>query len=96
MFLAGKYLEIFLWGKNGSPHQHKYNILQNGHNIQISKNINDKDSDSKKGLDKGVVVPTNNKFLKAAKTAALISKLKQGRDICTCSSLDAKCYIHDS
>ena len=37
-----------------------------------------------------------NKFLKAAKTAAVISSLKFGRDICTCSSLDATCAIHDN
>ena len=36
-----------------------------------------------------------NKFLKAAKTAAVISSLKFGRDICTCSSLDATCAVHD-
>ena len=37
-----------------------------------------------------------NKFLKAAKMAAVISSVKFGRDICTCSSLDAKCAVHDS
>ena len=43
-------------------------------------------------------------FLKAAKReqlreqlreAAVISSVKFGRDICTCSSLDAKCAVHD-
>ena len=37
-----------------------------------------------------------NKFLKAAKMAAVISSVKFGRDICTCSSLDAKCAVHDN
>lgn len=36
-----------------------------------------------------------NKFLKAAKMAAVISSVKFGRDICTCSSLDATCAVHD-
>ena len=44
-------------------------------------------------------------FLKAAKReqlkeklreAAVISSVKFGRDICTCSSLDAKCAVHDN
>ena len=37
-----------------------------------------------------------NKFLKAAKMAAVISSVKFGRNICTCSSLDAKCAVHDN
>ena len=37
-----------------------------------------------------------NKFLKAAKMAAVISSVKFGRDICTCSSLDARCAVHDN
>ena len=63
------------------------------------KNIIDKDAESinkAKNFDKTVIAPTKNKFMKAAKIAVLISQVKQGRDICTCSSLDAKCYIHDS
>ena len=46
-----------------------------------------------------------NKLMKAAKReqlkeklreAAVISSVKFGRDICTCSSLDAKCAVHDN
>ena len=37
-----------------------------------------------------------NKFQKAARFAVLINSVKQGREICTCESLDAKCAIHDS
>ena len=49
------------------------------------------------GKDDGNEKPKGpNKFLKAAKMAAVISSVKFGRDICTCSSLDAKCAVHDS
>ena len=37
-----------------------------------------------------------NKFQKAARFAALMSTVKQNRELCTCESLDAKCKIHDS
>ena len=63
------------------------------------KNVADKDAYSMTKLnpvEKQVVVPTRSKFLKAAKFAVTISQVKQGRDICTCSSLDAKCVVHDS
>ena len=39
---------------------------------------------------------TNNKFKKMAKFTVLLNSVKQGRDICTCESLDAKCKIHDA
>ena len=61
--------------------------------------IKQKDADSMnkvKSLDKAVVAPPRSKFMKVAKVAALISQIKQGRDICTCSSLDASCRVHDS
>ena len=66
------------------------------------RNNTDKDADSMnkaKSLDKTEVVPT--KFMKAAKIAVMISHVKAGsgerwtKD-CTCYSLDAKCYLHDS
>ena len=63
------------------------------------KNVADKDADSMTKVnlvEKQVVVPTRSKFLKVAKIAVMISQVKQGRDICTCSSLDAKCLLHDS
>ena len=47
-----------------------------------------------KELEKVVPQP-KAKFLRAAKIAVMISQVKQGRVICTCSSLDAKCSIHD-
>ena len=37
-----------------------------------------------------------NRFQKAAKFAALMSTVKQNRELCTCESLDAKCKVHDS
>ena len=37
-----------------------------------------------------------NKFRKVAQMTVLINSIKQGRDICTCESLDAKCKIHDN
>ena len=42
------------------------------------------------------VEPATSKFQKAAKFTVLINSMKQGRDVCTCESLDAKCKIHDS
>ena len=58
------------------------------------------------GNDAGNEKPKGpNKFLKAAKReqlkeqlreAAVISSVKFGRGICTCSSLDAKCAVHDN
>ena len=63
------------------------------------KNITDKDADSMyeaKTMDKPLVAPQKNKFMKVAKFAVMINQVSQGRGICTCSSLDAKCDIHDS
>lgn len=37
-----------------------------------------------------------SKFRKAGRITALICSIKQGREICTCESLDATCKIHDS
>ena len=60
---------------------------------------------SKKNLDKNndktnpkgpSTSSMTNKFQKAARFAALMSTVKQNRDLCTCESLDAKCKIHDS
>jgi len=60
---------------------------------------------SKKNLDKNnektnpkgpSTSAMTNKFQKAARFAALMSTVKQNRDLCTCESLDAKCKIHDS
>lgn len=60
---------------------------------------------SKKNLDKNndktnpkgpSTSAVTNKFQKAARFAALMSTVKQNRDLCTCESLDAKCKIHDS
>ena len=49
------------------------------------------------GKDDGNEKPKGpNNFLKAAKMAAVISSVKFGRDICSCSSLDAKCAVHDN
>ena len=53
------------------------------------------DKDASKGSDK-VIPASKAKFLKAAKFAVMISQVKQGHDICTCSSLDATCKMHDS
>ena len=50
-----------------------------------------------KPISKGPATPSAaNKFQKVARFAALISSVKQGRDLCTCESLDAQCKIHDS
>ena len=56
---------------------------------------------SKKAAEKPIskgpsTTSATNKFQKAARFAALMSSVKQGRDLCTCESLDAKCKIHDS
>ena len=37
-----------------------------------------------------------NKFFKAAKVAVMVSGVAKDRNICTCSSLDASCHLHDS
>ena len=61
---------------------------------------------SKEGMDEGKDLGENlkapsgvedpfNRFRKIARKTALINALKQGRDICTCSSLDAICKVHD-
>ena len=35
------------------------------------------------------------KFRKVAKTMVLIESIKEGKAVCTCESLDAKCKVHD-
>ena len=51
-----------------------------------------KQSKEDKSNDKG----DKKSFLKVAKLAVLMSSVTQGREICTCESLDAKCKIHDN
>ena len=63
-------------------------------NSSRKKNAENKDPESTKGKSK-TVDKSKNRFLNAAKMAVLISQVKQGRDICTCESLDANCKLHD-
>ena len=60
---------------------------------------------AKKSFEKGAfggntksptVAAATSKFQRAAKFAVLINSVKQGREICTCESLDSKCKIHDT
>ena len=70
--------------------QNKFGMVWSASNS--FKSITDRDADSmnkETTLDKAVVVPKKNAFMRAAKLA---NSLKR----CTCSSLDSKCYIHDS
>ena len=39
---------------------------------------------------------SKRRFVTAAKTAVLIKAVKQGRDICTCATLDTDCKLHDT
>ena len=64
--------------------------------VTILGNTPDQKGPGKDGINEKAKSP--NKFLKAAKMAAVISSVKFGR-ICTCSSLsslDAKCAVHDN
>ena len=36
------------------------------------------------------------KFLKVARVLVIVNSIKKGHTICTCSSLDSKCKLHDS
>jgi hypothetical protein len=77
-------------------HQNKLRIVWSA--SKKFKSITGKDSDSMnkaKTLDKEVVAPMKNKFMKAAKITVMISQVKRAHDGCTCWSLDAKCHIHD-
>ena len=47
-------------------------------------------------VDKANEKGDKKSFLKVAKLAVLMSSVTQGREICTCESLDAKCKIHDN
>ena len=65
--------------------------------VTIWENTRDQKGPGKDDINEKANGP--NKFLKAAKMAAVISKFainKFGRDICTYSSLDAKCAVHDN
>ena len=61
----------------------------------FEKGAADKGGNTKSHKVEKVEAPTS-KFKRAAKFAVLINSVKQGRDICTCESLDARCKIHDT
>ena len=56
-------------------------------NIKFSKKIEYQSNEEPKKID------GQNRFRKAARLTVMFSG---ARNICTCSSLDAHCYIHDS
>ena len=65
--------------------------------VTIWGNTRDQKGPGKDDINEKAKVP--NKLLKAAKISAVISKFainKFGRDICTYSSLDPKCAVHEN
>ena len=37
-----------------------------------------------------------SKFRKAAKLTVLLESMKEGKAVCTCENLDARCKLHDT
>lgn len=73
-----------------------WGLSKKGKEVKEGMNKNSKIDDHNDISDSNKPKLNVSKFRKAAKLTVLLESLKEGKAVCTCENLDARCKVHDT